>query len=823
MGDSDNPHIQLIADQSEDFENLTSVSLTDDVVGILPLRNMALFPAVVMPCTIGRSSSLSLLKEAEKSNALIGVVSQKKPDIDAPALTDLYSIGTLARVLKVITLPDDTHTAIIQGITRIKLVSAVETEPQLRAKVSVLPFTAPGKKDDEFSALSSAIRSTWQKFISLVKQNSPMQFSQGFAPNIQLPPDDRIMVNFVAASLPVTVKEKNDMLRIGSLKKRGWKLMSLLSREYKLMSLKANIQDKTRIELDRQQKEYFLHQQIKNIQEELGENPESSELNKLEEKISSLPESTQEEAKRVLSQLRSLPSQSPDYSPLLSWLRTVTSLPWNKTTVDNLNIAHAKNELSKAHYGLDNVKERILEMISTLSLHGEAVAPVFLFYGPPGVGKTSMALSIAKALGREYVRVSLGGIHDEAEIRGHRRTYVGAMPGRIIASLIKAHSSNPVFVLDEIDKVTSSPATGDPASALLEVLDPEQNSAFHDNYIDIDFDLSKVMFIATANSLSTIPSPLLDRMEPIEMSGYMMEEKVEIARRYLLPRALRNAGLTGENKKTITRQGLELLITQYTRESGVRQLERKLDEVMRKVALSIVAPSLSPIGSKNAKSFRTITPSIITTLLGKPLFPPQLREKQDYPGVATGMAWTSAGGVILFIETSLSHGTGGQLTLTGNLGDVMKESAMLAVEYIKAHADSLSIDWRIFSHWNIHIHVPEGATPKDGPSAGITIAVSIASALTSKPVRMNFAMTGELTLTGRVLPVGGIKEKILAARSYGITDIILPDGNRRDVQEIPQKYVSSLTFHYVDNLAQVFSLALCDGTASQKNSGLDNI
>lgn len=809
MSDENISHVQLIADSNENFEKLTEVpdALPLDNIPLLPLRNMALFPAVIIPCTIRRKSSLDLLSEAENNGVVIGVVSQKDANTESPDLADLYSVGTLARVLKVITLPDGAHTAILQGIARFKLLSLTERMPRIMAKTKLLPSSSLPKNDEEFSVLVSTIRSEWKKYVALSMHNAAT-FPQGYELPSQLPEDERILINFISVCIPISVKEKNDLLRLSSLKKRAWGLMNIISRELRFTALKAEIQNKTRQDLDKQQKDFFLHQQIKNIQDELGEGEDDPELQKIREKLARLPEKPKAEGEKVLSRLKFIPAQSPDYSTLVSWLNVLTSLPWNVYTEDSLNVTNASKVLSKAHYGLDNVKERILEMISTLSLHGEAGAPVLLFYGPPGVGKTSMALSIAKALGRKYVRISLGGVHDEAEIRGHRRTYVGAMPGRIISSLIKAGSSNPVFVLDEIDKVSSSPASGDPASALLEVLDPEQNSAFHDNYIDVDYDLSHVMFIATANSLSTIPAALLDRMEPIEMSGYMLEEKVEIARRFLIPRAMKNIGLDREHKISFSPAALRTLISEYTRESGVRQLERRINEVLRKVALSIVAPSLSPTLGKMSPFPKTLSVSILKSLLGIPPYPAQEKEGMGYSGVATGMAWTSAGGVVLYIETSLSHGSGKQLTLTGNLGDVMKESAMLALEYIKSHADSLSIDWRIFEHWNIHVHVPEGATPKDGPSAGITIATSIASALTSKPVRHNFAMTGELTLTGKVLPVGGIKEKILAARYNGITDIILPEANSRDVEAIPSKYINTLTFHYVSNLSQVFSLAL---------------
>ena len=575
-----------------------------------------------------------------------------------------------------------------------------------------------------------------------------------------------------------------------------------MNKQQELQTLKLEIRKKTHEDLDEQQRNYFLQQQIKNIQAEMG-NEASPEKKDLLEKAAKKKWSneTAKVFKREMEKLDQLNPQSPDYNIQLTYLQTLVSLPWNEYTKDDLNLKRAQRILDRDHYGMEKVKERILEYIAVLSLRGNLKSPILCLYGPPGVGKTSLGKSIADALNRKYVRVSLGGLHDEAEIRGHRRTYIGAMPGRIIKNMQKAGTGNPVFILDEIDKVTQTTHNGDPASALLEVLDPEQNNAFHDNYLDLDYDLSKVMFIATANNLGTIPKPLLDRMEIIEVSGYITEEKQEIAKRHLIPREKENTGLA-DSRLTFTKAATEKIIEQYTRESGVRQLEKQINKALRKIAFKVAESGTLP--------FSKITPVELEGLLGKPPYYRDIYQGNSYAGVVTGLAWTSVGGEILFIETSLSKGKGAKLTLTGNLGDVMKESAILALEYVKAHADTLHIDYRIFDNWNIHIHVPEGATPKDGPSAGITIATSIASALTQRKVRRNTAMTGEITLRGKVLPVGGIKEKILAAKRAGITDILMCQENRKDIEEIPEVYLKGVEFHYVENVQDVWNFALTD-------------
>lgn len=601
-----------------------------------------------------------------------------------------------------------------------------------------------------------------------------------------------------------SIDDKAELISTSSIKDRVIKTLKVLHKEIQLLELKQNIRTKTREDLDEQQREYFLQQQIKNIKEELGRGEGSPERKELEQKAAkkNWSEDVAKIFRKELDKLDMFNPQSPEYSIQFNYLQTMIALPWGEYTKDNLDLKRAQRILNHDHYGMEKVKERILEYMAVLKLRGDLKSPIICLYGPPGVGKTSLGKSIAAAMKRKYVRMSLGGLHDESEIRGHRRTYVGAMPGRIIKNIQKAGSSNPVFILDEIDKVTQNTINGDPSSALLEVLDPEQNSAFHDNYLDVDYDLSKVLFIATANDLNTIPRPLLDRMELIEVSGYITEEKIEIAKRHLIPREIENCGLDkNEEKPTFTKAAIERIIEQYTRESGVRQLEKQVNKALRKIAYKKALDS-----EVNEK----ITPNEIEGLLGKAPFYRDIYQGNSYAGVVTGLAWTSVGGEILFIETSLSKGKTGKLTLTGNLGDVMKESAVIALEYVKAHIDTLGVDYRIFDNWNIHIHVPEGATPKDGPSAGITIATSIASALTQRKVRKNTAMTGEITLRGKVLPVGGIKEKILAAKRAGITDIVMCQDNRKDIEEIPEMYRKGVEFHYVENVQDVWKFALTD-------------
>jgi ATP-dependent Lon protease len=657
----------------------------------------------------------------------------------------------------------------------------------------------PEKRDREFKTAMEDLRNLVNDYIN-VSEDIPDEAT--FA--IKNITNDIMALNFVCSNMPFPVKEKMRLLEMESVKERLFNVMKIINREINLQNLKADIRNKTREDIDEQQRNYFLQQQIKNMQAEMGNesSPEKYELMKKAEG-KKWPAEISKTFYKEADKLDNLNPQSPEFNVLLNYLQTLVSLPWGEYTSDDLDLKRAQKILDQDHYGMEKVKERILEYMAVLALRGDLKSPILCLYGPPGVGKTSLGKSIASAMKRKYVRVSLGGLHDEAEIRGHRRTYIGAMPGRIIKSIQKAGSSNPVFILDEIDKVTQMTHNGDPASAMLEVLDPEQNNAFHDNYLDVDYDLSKVLFIATANNLSTIPRPLLDRMEIIEVSGYITEEKIEIAKRHLIPRELDNTGLNVKGlKPTFNKAAIEMIIERYTRESGVRQLEKQINKSLRKIAYKRQL--------EDSTDYKKITPAEIEDLLGKPPFYRDIYQGNDYAGVVTGLAWTSVGGEILFIETSLSKGKGNKLTLTGNLGDVMKESAILALEYVKAHAETLNIDYRIFDNWNIHIHVPEGATPKDGPSAGITIATSIASALTQRKVRKNTAMTGEITLRGKVLPVGGIKEKILAAKRAGITDIVMCRENEKDILEIPDMYLKGVTFHYVENVQDVWKFALTD-------------
>lgn len=790
----------LIADFDGNEEQLFEEEI-DKCLPILPLRNMVLFPGVVLPVAIGRKSSLRLIDHAYKKGKTIGAVCQLRPEVERPGLEDLYPIGVVAKIVRVFEMPDQTTTVILQGMQRFQLLEVHDAPKEnfLLGTVSQLQESFPEKGDMEFKVLVDTCKDLTVQFI---KNADNIQAEAAFAiKNIN---SQMFLINFICANLPLSVEEKEQLLKEDSLQDRAYRLLGYLKREVKLAELKANIQMRTKEDLDQQQREYFLQQQMKNIQDELGGNPQDQDLAELQQRASKKKwnEEVRRAFERELSKLERTNPQSPDYNVQLNYLETLLSLPWNEYTTDNLNLSHAEKVLNKDHYGLEKVKERIMEHLAVLKLRGDLKSPIICLYGPPGVGKTSLGRSIAAALGRKYVRVSLGGLHDESEIRGHRRTYIGAMPGRIIKNLMKAGSSNPVFILDEIDKVSQATVNGDPSSALLEVLDPEQNNAFHDNFLDIDYDLSKVMFIATANNLNTIPAPLLDRMELIEVSGYITEEKIEIARRHLIPKEMENVGMDKQHAVKLPKATIEAIIESYTRESGVRELEKKISKVFRKLVRSYATHGSYPMAE--------VKPANLKELLGAPEYTRDKYQGNDYAGVVTGLAWTAVGGEILFVETSVSRGKGGRLTLTGNLGDVMKESAMLALEYIKAHAPLLGIDPEVFENWNIHVHVPEEAIPKDGPSAGITMATSLASALTQRKVKSNLAMTGEITLRGRVLPVGGIKEKILAAKRAGIKEIILCSDNRKDIEEIPAIYLKGLTFHYVTDVKEVFRLALTD-------------
>lgn len=788
-----------------DFEGDITELLKDRDSGTYPIictRDLVIFPTVLTPIILGRKQSIAVVDylKQKHDDLIFCAFTQKDANLDDPEKEDLYETGVFCRLIKMVELPGQPNgqvTIVVQGLGKCKLKSIDTKRPFYSGYVENISEEWPKKTDTEFKLLQSSL---FSQTIKLIQDSDEIPDDAEYAINSISNP--LVRTNFILSSMPFSIEEKIKMLEMDSMTDRMFEALKYENRLKQLFDIQSDIRQKTKNDLDEQQREYFLQQQLKNIKKELGGNDMSPEKKEILEKAKSKNwnENIEKIFNKEFKRLDTLHPQSPDYSTQINYLQTMVDLPWNDCTIDNLSLKHAKKVLDKDHYGMEKVKERILEYIAVLSLRGDLKSPILCLYGPPGVGKTSLGKSIAAAMSRKYVRVSLGGLHDEAEIRGHRRTYIGAMPGRIIKSIQKAGASNPVFVLDEIDKVTQNTVNGDPASALLEVLDPEQNSAFHDNYLDVDYDLSKVLFIATANDLNTIPRPLLDRMEIIEVSGYITEEKIEIARRHLIPKEKENTGLDKEKKLTFNKAAIEKIIEQYTRESGVRQLEKQINKALRKLAF---------MKAKNQElPYTKITPDEIEGLLGKPPFYRDIYQGNDYAGVVTGLAWTSVGGEILFIETSLSKGKGSKLTLTGNLGDVMKESAILALEYVKAHANTLNIDYRIFDNWNIHIHVPEGATPKDGPSAGITITTSIASALTQRKVRKNTAMTGEITLRGKVLPVGGIKEKILAAKRAGITDILMCKDNRKDIDEIPDIYLQGVNFHYVENVQDVWDFAL---------------
>ena len=744
-------------DMDEDFSE--GVDQMGSEIPILPLRNMVLFPGVAMPVVIGRSKSMRLVKDATHKKTLIGVVCQKEMDTEDPGIDDLYTTGVVADIVRVLEMPDGTTTVILQGKKRLVLDSLVSADPYLTGKVTIQEDIIPDKKDREFEVLISTIKDLTVKMLG-ASGEPPRDLIFSIKNN----KNAMYLVNFSCCNIPTRATEKQDLLSISDLKDRAYRLLFILNREYQLVELKKSIQMKTHEDINQQQKEYFLQQQIKTIQEELGGNINELEIKELREKAAKKKWSKEvaEVFEKEVRKLERLHPQSPDYSMQTQYVQTIINLPWNEYSKDNFNLSHAQKVLDKDHYGLEKVKERIIEHLAVLKLKGDMKSPIICLYGPPGVGKTSLGRSIAEALNRKYVRVSLGGLHDEAEIRGHRRTYIGAMTGRIIQNIQKAGTSNPVFILDEIDKV-SSDFKGDPASALLEVLDPEQNSTFHDNYLDIDYDLSKVMFIATANNLNTISQPLLDRMELIEVNGYILEEKIEIAARHLVPKQMEIHGIEKGAVK-FQKKALQVIIESYTRESGVRELDKKIAKVMRKLARKLASDEAIPA---------VIRPDDLYEYLGAVEYSREKYQGNQYAGVVTGLAWTAVGGEILFVESSLSKGKGSKLTLTGNLGDVMKESAMLALEYIHAHASKFDINDDLFENWNVHIHVPEGAIPKDGPSAGVTMITSLVSAFTQRKVKKNLAMTGEITLRGKVLPVGGIREKILAAKRAGIKELIL--------------------------------------------------
>jgi ATP-dependent Lon protease len=768
--------------------------VSGDVLPILPLRNMVLYPGVLLPVTVARPKSLKLVRSANENDMLIGVCSQIDKKLEDPTIEQLYPMGTVAQVVRILEMPDNTTTVILEGKRRFALGEIESVKPYMKAKVNLIEDIFPDPNDGLFQALVSSIKDL---ATSIINNSGAISPEMAFAiRNIENP---IFLINYVCVNFGLNVKEKQRLLEIDEVMERGYQLLELLNKESQLLEIKLSIQNKAKEGIDQQQREYFLQQQMKTIQNELGGSSPEEDVADFRDraKAKKWNVTVAKAFDKELKKLERTSQHSPDYSTQLNYVETMLDLPWNEYTKDNFNLKNAKKVLDKDHFGMEVVKDRILEHLAVLKLKGDMKSPIICLYGPPGVGKTSLGKSIATALNRKYVRISLGGLHDEAEIRGHRRTYIGAMQGRIMQNIQKAESANPVFVLDEIDKITAD-YKGDPSSALLEVLDPEQNTAFHDNYLDVDFDLSKVLFIATANNLSTIPRPLLDRMELIEVSGYTQEEKIEIARRHLVSKELENHGLK-ESDFTMPKPMINKLIESYTRESGVRELNRQIAGLMRKVAKRVATGE-----SYNIE----LTEDDLKTYLGAPRYSRDKYQGNDYTGVVTGLAWTQVGGEILFVESSLSRSKAPKLTLTGNLGDVMKESAMLALEYIKAHADQLNIDSQLFEDWNVHIHVPEGAIPKDGPSAGVTMTTALVSAFTKRKVRKNLAMTGEITLRGKVLPVGGIKEKILAAKRAGITDIILCADNQKDIEEIKPIYLKGLNFHYVNDIMEVVEFAL---------------
>ncbi|MFA6923688.1 MAG: endopeptidase La [Bacteroidales bacterium] len=799
--DLDRLEFAVLSDEAEfvpiitsEEEEIIEPTKFPELLPILPLKNTVLFPGILVPITVGRDKSINLIKDAYKTDKIIGVVSQKDESIDDPKLEDINKTGTIAHIVKLLQMPDGSSTAIIQGKTRFEIIELTQTEPYWKAKVKQLVAGHIPEKDESFTALIDSIKDL---ALQIIKLSPHIPTEAGFAiKNIE---SSTFLINFVSSNLNTNVNDKQKILETLDLKERANLLLGFMSKELQMLELKNQIQSKVKVDLDKQQRDFLLGQQLKTIQEELGGNPHEQQLNEMLEKAKTKKWSKQvdEAFKREVNKLQRMHPAAAEYSIQINYVETMLDLPWNEFTTDNFDLKTAQEVLDKDHYGLEKVKERIIEHLAVLKLKKNMKSPILCLYGPPGVGKTSLGKSIAAALGRNYVRMSLGGLRDEAEIRGHRKTYIGALPGRIIQNIKKAKSSNPVFVLDEIDKVGNNPFHGDPSSALLEALDPEQNNSFYDNYLEIDYDLSNVLFIATANNINTVLPALKDRMEIIEINGYIIEEKLQIAKRHIVPKQITEHGLDNEKIK-FSDNAITKIIEDYTRESGVRELEKKIAAILRKKAKDIVS---------NNKPNTTIDVKHLPELLGIPIFQKDKFIKNEVAGVVTGLAWTAFGGEILFVETSLSKGKG-NLTLTGNLGDVMKESATIAYEYLKAHAKKLNIPDDIFEKWNVHIHVPEGATPKDGPSAGITMFTSLASAFTGRKVKAKLAMTGEITLRGKVLPVGGIKEKILAAKRAGITDIVLSSENKININDINEIYRKGLKFHYITDMIDVIDIAL---------------
>lgn len=794
--ETDGEFIPLIT--AEEEETMNRQQFPEDLP-ILPLRNNVLFPGVVIPITVGRDKSIRLIRDANKGNKTIGVVSQKNKEVESPEFDDLHNVGTVAQIIRMLKMPDGSSTVIIQGKRRFELDKPLATEPYLRAKIRLLEEQPVDKSDKELDSAFTTIR---ELALQIIEESPNIPSEASFAiGNIESP---TFLVNFISSNMNADVAKKQDMLEELDMKKRVQKVLEHLTLEAQMLETRKEIQTKVRMDMDRQQREYFLHQQMRTIQDELGDNPQDQDFKDMQQRASEKKWNATVEKLffKELDKLGRMNPQGAEYTVQLNYLDLMLDLPWGEYSEDNLDLKRAEEILERDHFGLEKVKERILEYLAVLKLKGNMKSPILCFYGPPGVGKTSLGKSIAEALGRKYIRMSLGGVHDESEIRGHRKTYIGAMPGRVIQNIKKAETSNPVFVLDEVDKLGRS-NHGDPSSALLEVLDPEQNSEFYDNYVETEYDLSKVMFIATANSLATIQGPLRDRMEIIEVNGYTVEEKIEIAKRHLLPKQIKEHGIK-KSDISIDKKTLEKVIEEYTNESGVRGLDKVVAKMVRTRARQI---------AMNQEFEAKIKATDLKEILGAG----RSRTKyanNDVAGVVTGLAWTSVGGDILFIESSLTKGKG-KLTLTGNLGDVMKESAVIALEYLKSHSDILDLKQEVFDESNVHIHVPEGATPKDGPSAGITMLTSLASSFTQRKVKKNLAMTGEITLRGDVLPVGGIKEKILAAKRAKIKEIILCEKNRQDVDEIKEEYLKGLTFHYVTKMEEVLEIALTNQKAKR--------
>tara|TARA_B110000967_G_scaffold209348_1_gene265101 strand:+ start:38612 stop:41068 length:2457 start_codon:yes stop_codon:yes gene_type:complete len=790
MMDEDSELIPLMTVEDEEEINKEEVP---EVLPILPLRNTVLFPGVVIPITAGRDQSIQLIKEVNKGDKILGVVSQIDPEVETPTAKDIHKTGVVAQILRVLKMPDGNTTVIIQGKKRFQIKEVIQETPYLKATTEEFLEDRFLEDTEEFKEI---IASVTESALEVIKENPNLPSEAAFAiKNIQ---SQSFLVNFISSNMNLSVHKKQRLLQKSSLKERAILTLKELNKELQRLALRNDIQSKTRVDMDQQQREYYLTQQLKTIQEELGGASHDEELNELKTKAKGKKwnKEVQERFDKEIGRLQRMSPQMPDYSVQRNYLELLLELPWNEYSDDKFDLKNAQKILDRDHFGLEEVKKRIIEHLAVLKLKGDMKSPIICLYGPPGVGKTSLGKSVAESLGRKYIRMSLGGLRDESEIRGHRKTYVGAMPGRVIQNLKKAHTSNPVFVLDEIDKLVSN-QNGDPSAAMLEVLDPEQNTTFYDNYLEVGYDLSKILFIATANNISQVPWALRDRMELINVSGYTVEEKVEIAKKHLLPKQLTAHGLAPKHLK-LGKAQLEKIVTGYTRESGVRGLEKQIAKVVRNTAKSIAMEEAYHV---------KLTNDDIVIILGASRLERDKYESNKVAGVVTGLAWTSVGGDILFIESILSKGKG-ELSITGNLGKVMKESATIALEYIKANVGVFGIDQKILDDYKIHIHVPEGATPKDGPSAGITMLTSLVSVLTQRKVKSNLAMTGEITLRGKVLPVGGIKEKILAAKRANIKEIILCVANKKDIDEIKDSYLKGLKFHYVDEMREVLEIAL---------------